>query len=456
MRVSQALQSPLVPIPGSQQLARELQATSTLLDQYPEIAQLVHADLTGGKRTDVGRDGMTGEQVIRVALLKQMHSLSYRELAFHLEDSAAFQAFARLPFGRRVRWTTLQMNIKRLRAETWEAINHVLLQFARTRHIETGQTVRVDTTTVETNIHPPTDSSLLWDCVRVVTRLLHHVADDLPAAHVPFTDHTRRAKRRAYALKFPPRGARREGHLRWAYGDLLKVTKKVFGYGQATRGRLDAMANTTGADALRARSIAAELTGVVDSMARVISQTERRVFHGETVPTADKILSIFETHTAVVVKGERDVVFGHKVCLTGGRSSLILDCVIENGNPADATLVERSIQRHADIYGTAPRQASFDGGFASRANLQVAKDLGVQDVAFHKKCGLTILDMVSNASVFRTLVRFRSGIEGCISALKRGYRMNRCSWRQLPSFCSYVWASVVSFNLVTIARRLLG
>lgn len=454
MRLSQALQSPLVPIPGGQQLARELQATSTLLDRYPEIAQLAHADLTGGKRTDVGRDGMTGEQVIRVALLKQMHGLSYRELAFHLEDSAAFQAFARLPFGRRVRWTTLQMNVKRLRAETWEAINRVILQFARTRRIETGQKVRVDTTTVEANIHEPSDSSLLWDCVRVVTRLLHRVADELPVAHVPFTDHTRRAKRRAFALKFPPRGTRRAGHLRWAYGDLLKVTKKVFGYGQATRARLDEIADTTGAEALRARSLAAELTGVVDSMARVISQTERRVFHGEKVPTADKLLSIFETHTTVVVKGERDVVFGHKVCLTGG-GSLILDCVIETGNPADSTLVERSIRRHVEIFGTAPRQASFDGGFASRANLDVAKELGVQDVAFHKKCGLTIPDMVKSASVFRRLVRFRTGIEGCISALKRAFGMDRCTWRHLPSFRSYVWACVVSFNLVAIARRLL-
>ena len=456
MRLSRALQSPLVPIPGGQQLARELQATSTLLDEYPEIAQLAQADLTSGKRTDVGRDGMTGEQVIRVALLKQMHGLSYRELAFHLEDSAAFQAFARLPFGRRVRWTTLQMNVKRLRAETWEAINRVILQFACTRRIESGQKVRVDTTTVETNIHEPSDSSLLWDCVRVVTRLLHRVADDLPAAHVPFTDHTRRAKRRAYALKFPPRGTRREGHLRWAYGDLLKVTKNVLGYGQATCARLDAIADTTGAEALRARGVAAELTGFVNSMARVISQTERRVFHGEKVPTADKLLSIFETHTTVVVKGERYVVFGHKVCLTGGRSSLILDCVIEEGNPADATLVERSIRRHVDIYGVAPRQTSFDGGFASRANLHVAKALGVQDVAFHKKCGLTIPDMVSSASVFRTLVRFRTGIEGCISALKRGYGMNRCTWRHLPSFRSYVWACVVSFNLVSLARRLLA
>jgi IS5 family transposase len=430
-----------------------LQATSTLLDRYPEIAQLAHTDLTGGKRTTVGRDGMTGEQVIRVALLKQMHGLSYRALAFHLEDSAAFQAFARMPFGRRIKWTTLQMNVKRLRAETWEALNRVLLQFARTQRLETGQTVRVDTTTVEANIHEPSDSSLLWDCVRVVTRLLQGVADDLPAAHVPFTDHTRRAKRRAYALKFPPRGTRREGHLRWAYGDLLKVTKKVCGYGQATRVRLDEIANTNGREALRARGLAAELTGFVDSMARVISQTERRVFQSEKVPTAEKLLSIFETHTTVLVKGERDVVFGHKVCLTGG-GSLILDCVIEDGNPADATLVERSIQRQVAIYGAAPRQASFDGGFASKANLQIAKDLGVQDVAFHTTCGLTIPDMVSSASVFRRLVRFRTGIEGCISALKRGYCMNRCTWRHLPSFRSYVWACVVCFNLVSIARRL--
>jgi len=454
MRLSEALQHPLAPIPGRQQFARELQTISTILDAHPEIARLAHVDLTMGKRTDVGRQGMTGDQVVRIALVKQMHGFTYRELAFHLEDSATFQAFSRLPFGRRVKWTTLQMNVKRLTPETWEAINRTLLQFAREKGIESGQKVRIDTTAVEANVHEPSDSSLLWDCVRVVTRLLYRVADELPAAHVPFTDHTRRAKRRAYALKFPPRGKSREGHLQRAYRDLLKVARRVYRYGRDTVARLEEIANASEGDALQARALAAELKGFADSMERVIDQAERRVIHGEKVPAAEKLLSIFETHTAVVVKGERDVVFGHKVCLSGGASFLILDCVIEEGNPADSTMVERSIRRHVEIYGAAPRQASFDGGFASRANLQVAKELGVQDVAFHKKCGLTITEMVKSAWVFRKLVRFRTGIEGCISALKRAFGMDRCTWRRWHSFRSYIWACVVSFNLAAIARLL--
>ena len=454
MRLNQALQYPLAPIPSGHQLARELEVISTILDAQPEIARRACDDLVTGKRVDVGRQGMTGDQVVRVAVLKQIQGLTYGELAFHLEDSASFQAFARLPFGRKVKWTTLQMNVKRLRPETWEAINRAALQFARQNGIESGNKVRVDTTAVEANIHEPSDSSLLWDCVRVVTRLLHRVAEEVPAAHVPFTDHSRRAKRRAYALKFPPGGKKREGHLKSNYRDLLKVSRRVCRYGQSTLARLETVA-ADGAGVLSTHVLMEELKGLLESMRRVINQTERRVLRGETVPSSEKLLSIFETHATVVVKGERDVVFGHKVCLTGGASSLILDCVIENGNPADSTLVERSIRRHIEVYGAAPQQASFDGGFASKANLQIAKSLDVQDVAFHKKCGLTISEMVKSAWVFRRLVRFRTGIEGCISALKRAFGMRRSTWRSWSSFRSYVWACVVGFNLVAIARHLL-
>lgn len=143
------------------------------------------------------------------------------------------------------------------------------------------------------------------------------------------------------------------------------------------------------------------------------------------------------------------------MCLTGGRSSLILDCVIERGNPPDATLVERTLVRHQDLFGRPPRQACFDGGFASRANLERAKELGVEDIAFHRKAGLEIHEMVRSAWVFRRLRNWRSGIEGCISTLKRAFQLSRCTWRGLGSFHAYVWASVTSYNLVVLARHLL-
>lgn len=456
MRQIQARQGPLAaPFLGHQH-ARELEMVSRVLDDNPEIARLAHDDLARGKRTDTGRRGLTGEQVVRIALLKQIHELSYRELAFHLQDSSAFQTFARIPWGHPIQASTLNANLKRLRPETWEAIHRILVPYAQDQSIEDGRTVRVDCTAVESNIHPPTDSSLLWDCVRVVTRLLHRIAEQLPGAHVPFTDHTRRARRRAQAIAFPPKKRDRSTHRQRAYRDLLKVARKTYGYGQTAVERLGQWAASSADELVRAEVLQRQLHQVLEAMAQVIDQTTRRVLHGENVPAEEKLVSIFETHTDIVIKAEREVVFGHKVCLTGGRSSMILDCVVEDGNPADSTLVERMLRRHIDTYDQAPRQAAFDGGFASTHNLQTAKDLGVQDVAFHKKCGLQVTDMVRSAWVFRRLRRFRAGIEGIISTLKRAFGMDRCTWRSLASFQSYVWACVVSFNLIVIARHLLS
>ena len=134
----------------------------------------------------------------------------------------------------------------------------------------------------------------------------------------------------------------------------------------------------------------------------------------------------------------------------------MLDCVIEKGNPADATLVERTLERHIDLFGRAPRQAAFDGGFASKDNVQRAKELGVEDIAFHRKSGLELSEMVRSAWVFRRLRDFRSGIEGVISTLKRAFQMDRCPWRGLESFKAYVWSCVTSFNLIVLARHRLA
>jgi IS5 family transposase len=153
-------------------VARELEAISLVLDQNPGILDLVFRDLVKYQRTDTGRGGMSAEQVLRGAILKQYRELTYEELAFHLEDSTAFRSFARLDLGQYPCGSTLQDNIKAIAAETWEAVNRVLLEYAGRQKVEKGRTVRLDATVVETHIHPPTDSTLLLDGIRVITRLL--------------------------------------------------------------------------------------------------------------------------------------------------------------------------------------------------------------------------------------------------------------------------------------------
>jgi IS5 family transposase len=319
------------------------------------------------------------------------------------------------------------------------------MRFARDQGIERGRTIRGDTTVVDAAIHEPADSSLLWDCVRVATRLMHRIAKRRSALRKAFSDRTRRAKRRAYAIKFH----RRRKDMVDQYRDLIRVAESV----HADAGTV--VERTTGIEDLR--SCVSELQALLPLMACVIDQTRRRVIHGEKVPSAEKIVSIFEPHTDIIVKDQRETRYGHKVCLTGGKSSLILDCVIEEGNPADSTLIERTLKRHIDLFGEAPRQAAFDGGFASKQNVATAKALGVQDIAFHQKRGIEITEMVRSAWVFRRLRDFRSGIEGCISTLKRAFHMDRCNWRSQRSFHAYVWSCVASFNLIAMYRlRILG
>jgi IS5 family transposase len=165
------------------------------------------------------------------------------------------------------------------------------------------------------------------------------------------------------------------------------------------------------------------------------------------VPADEKLVSLFETHADIIVKGGRDTHYGHKLNLTTGRSGLIHDVVIEAGNPADSARFLPMLERHVAHHDAPPRQTSADGGYASTANLQQAKALGVEDVAFHKKCRLAIEDMVKNRWVYRKLRNFRAGIEANISCLKRAFGLRRCTWRGLAHFHSYVWASVVAYNL---------
>lgn len=152
-----------------------------ILEAHPELGSFVHRDLVGERRSDTGRRGLSGDQVLRIAVLKQIHGLSYRELEFHLQDSAAFRSFVGLGLDAWPRFQTLQDNVKRIQPEAWEAIHRVLIGFARSQGIERGETIRADTTVVEANIHEPADSALLWDGVRVMTRILRRMAKLRPS-----------------------------------------------------------------------------------------------------------------------------------------------------------------------------------------------------------------------------------------------------------------------------------
>lgn len=430
----------------------ELSKMGEILDALPEAAAYVHEDLVRGlAHPESGRPGMSAEQVLRIALTKQMTRFSFEQLAFHLGDSMSYRAFCKFGIADRgPSETTLKRNVKRLRPETLEKINYLLIEHAVATGVEKGRTVRVDCTVVESNIHEPSDSKLLWDCVRVLTRGMVRARNEQWVDTV-FRDHRLRAKRRMVGIQY----GKKKKDRRDRYLDLLKVTKATVASAQRVATALWDCEIPDLLEYARAMATAKDLEHFIALSRRVIDQTERRVLREEKVPAKDKVVSIFEPHTDIIVKDRRDTYFGHKICLTTGTSGLVLDCTIEDGNPADSSLAVESVQRQDEIFDRVPRQVAFDGGFASKANLAALKELGVKDVMFHKKRGLAIADMTKSKYVFKKLRNFRAGIEAGISWLKRSFGLGRCTWRSLPSFKAYTWASIVSANLLMLARHAL-
>ena len=438
--------------------ARELETISSLLDAHPKLNELVLQDLrsvTPPAGSDVGRGGMSAEQVLRALLVKQLNQFTYRELAFHLADSRSYRTFCQLgiiePTPSK---STLAANIKAVKFETLEQINRELVSVAEDAGIESDVLPGKKSTS---GLHGSgikhssafTDSELLYDCVRVLTRVMCR-ARELLGTVVVFGNRTRRAKRRRLGVL----NAKDKQQRRRVYRDLLKVTEETYRSAQRVAAQLEESGLTEPVKRASAERIAADFEHFLVLTKKVINQTQRRVIDEERVPAEEKVVSIFEEHTDIIRKDRRETLYGHKVCMTGGSSSMILDCVILDGNPSDSTLAETMIDRQVELYERAPRQVAYDGAFSSKANLEAIKGKGVEDVAF-TKAHFAVTDMVKSSWVYQRLRRFRCGIEGVISFLKRVFGLDRCTWRSLPSFKSYVWSSIITCNLLMMARHLL-
>lgn len=442
IRQQLTLTLPLLPFAK----AREYDEISKVLDSLPQAAELVLEDLLeGGVNPDVGRDGMTGEQVLRAKIVKQSEGFSYEDLAFETAANEIYRAFCRIEPGQTWTKSRLHRNLSALSAETLEKINRLGLGLAKEEGIEDGQTVAIDPTSVQTNIHFPADSKLLFDVMRVLTRFMW------AAVRVFVTDTFRDHLKQAAALDWRISYARTKEARKPLYLDLLEIAEETMSDARRLSRRLEAVDPVFQEPA---RELAKAVRDALRLGERVQDQTIRRVVKDQTVPAREKILSIFEPHTELIKQGKKTF-FGHKVTFATGASGLTLDVVVEDGNPADVTLALPRLDRLTEIYGKAPSEAVFDGSFASPANLQGAKERGVKNVVFTKKRSLNTQDMAETQKDYDRLRRFRTIVERGIGFLKDSFAMARCLWKGLAGFMAYVWTSVLSANLLIFARRRL-
>src|SRR6476661_3302196 len=233
MRQERTVQATIFEVFAQHEIGCELKAMSQWLDGQPALVSLVAGDLRRQGVRETGRRGLPAESVLRCALLKQQRQLSYEEIAFHLEDSASFRAFARLPLSWTPKKSVLHKTIGAIRAGTWEAINRLVLRSARKKKVETGGVIRLDSTVTAALMREPSDSSLLWDAVRVMVRLLKE-ADSLLGGGMAWRDRRRTAKKRARAIQFI-RGQSKRVQL---YRELIEIARATRADLRQTEARL--------------------------------------------------------------------------------------------------------------------------------------------------------------------------------------------------------------------------
>lgn len=424
-------------------------AMSARLDRLPDTVFVAVLEDLGGP-VSVGRRGMPAEQVVRALVLRQLQGWSFDELAFHLEDSASCRCFCRAPLcGPTPSAGTLKRNVKMVSPGSLELLNAAIVQQGIGDGLESGCCIRGDSTVMETNIHAPTDSTLLWDAIRMLSGMLRDAAR--LCGEIKVVDHTRAGKRRMMDVY----NAEGLDNKRAPYRALYKLTEATVHAAEQASLTLRERAKRSRIGERRT-ALAGKLEDLTSLAHRVLHQTRRRVFEGKPVASVDKVVSLSEPHTDIILKGKRQPQYGHKVFLASGRSGLILDCDVAIGNRADSREAVATIARVMATTHVAATEVSFDGGYASKDNVEALKALGVQEVAFHKKCGIKVEDMTSTPGIYKRLRNFRAAIEATIGWLKRSFGLRRCLQSGLASFKAHAQAAVIAANLLLLARLDLG
>jgi transposase, IS5 family len=436
-----------------------LQSISDFLDQHGHLVEKVRRDLQRSlKNPKIGRNGLSAQQVLRSLTLMRVKNWNYRELRERITDGYTLRRFTRFYSKLVPKHDAFNRAFNRLTPATLEAINEIVVKSAVALGLENGKKLRVDTTVVESDIHHPTDSTLLWDSVRVITRLVGQLNDLLPHGVPGFTNRTRSARRRMHEIQRMTAKERQE-QLVPKYRALIYTTGQVVENARQVLKKTEQVRSIDLMTDVAIKTLRSEIDHYCGLGERVIDQARRRVLDGEQVPNEQKLFSIFETHTDLIKRGKilKPVEFGHKVFIAESARGLITQYRVLNGNPTDDGHVPSSLERHQETFGDAPKIYSADRGFFSQDNIQQCKDAGVDLVCIPQRGGKKKLaqEVFEKSPAFKDAQRFRAGVEGRISVLFRGRGMKRCLAKGRERFELLVGAAVLANNLMAIARLLM-
>ena len=415
----------------------------TILEMHPELFIHLKEDIVGcNKISEFGRKDIPSvEQIVRAAIYKELKQLDYRDLEYQQEDSRICVQFLKIEHGREYSFQMYQKYISRIKAESLDKLLVNLNKIAIGEGLEDIEKIRQDSTVVQSNIHYPTNNSLVWDCIKESHRLLTQLQKEI--SDLGNRDYRKDAKRIFYKINVTRSSDKRVALFQ---KQLITFTKCINQVANAIKKKSSCSDD--------AKLIIKELERLLPLMNKVCHMTDLREIKKQPVPNADKIFSIYELHTDIIVKGSREVQFGHKINLTTGKSNLVLSCEILRGNPSDSALYPITLDKVIADYQVRPRDCVTDGGYASLDNRDYAQKEGVVNIVFNKIVG-SLKNTVSSLNMETRLKKWRSGIEANISNIKRGFGLFRCNWKGQAHFDAKVMWSVIGYNIRVMTAAVL-
>jgi IS5 family transposase len=428
---------------------------SRILDRHPEIVEAAHEDLQqlshGGSKGRKGRKGkrgrsgdFTSETILRALIVHAIEGGSFRETEVRIAESEFLQDFVRTRKKAALEYSFLDRCFQAIRPATWKQINELLGLKAESEDQIDPMVIRTDTTVVETNIHWPTDSSLLWDTWRVASRLLKR-GRKMAREACPHRFHDKKTKRlHLFITRYAKsQSKKRQRQVKKAYRALIGRVEWIVEIAEF----FCRWAPYCGEVELDA--VVAELQDFLPSMQQVVAQSRRAKLAGEAVPSAERVYSIFEPHTELIKRGRREkpVEFGHVVLLCQTAEKFITDYEAFAERPADCRLTEEVIDRHEKLFGEKPKVLAGDKGFCPDGEKYEELADQVETLAIPRR----MRDFADK--VLAVWQKFRAGIEGTISGLKRAFRLCRCHYRGFKRFQAALGLGVFAHNLVVLAKQ---
>jgi IS5 family transposase len=420
---------------------------SNLLDANPDLLAAAHADWVQWLSTsNTGRDGYTSEQLLRALIVMFLQGQGYRGTVVLIENSEFLRHFVRLGIKSAMDFTFLNRAFSSLSETTMGTMNAVLTGYAISEEMISSEKQRMDTTAYETNIHYPTDSSLLWDSFRTLARLVRTIKNELPLLDLQHRFHDGKVKKLAIFIARNASSKRKntQREVKRRYTILIDRVRWIHGVGQQVCQKAFAAGYTV-----------AELSHYLPLVERIVDQAHRRIIQGEKVPTNEKLYSLFEEHTELIIRGKagKPIEFGHKILVAQTGEKYIHHYRVMKKQIEDKDLLLPAIEAHKTLFGEYPHVLSTDKGFYESMEQVYSLEKIIPVVSISKKGRRTQAETERETTEeFIDGQRFRAGSEGSISVLKRAFKLGKCFFKGFKNYAASVGFAVLCHNLVLLTR----